>query len=108
MATLDESVSADAAWEENECLSPVSTCYGSLVDLLMCGDYEQHLSPIFKGSSSSIYIVSPLVCAEPTCEPTMPCNRCKFARQHVLRVHYVDTEDTTGSCAGGERRPTHT
>ncbi|WIA08205.1 hypothetical protein OEZ85_007654 [Tetradesmus obliquus] len=69
MATLDESVSDDAAWDENEFLSPVPTCYGSLVELLMCGDYEQHLSPIFKGSSSSIYIVSPLVCAEPTFMP---------------------------------------
>lgn len=86
-------------------ISPVHMHFQSMVELLMLGDYEQHLTAITKGSSSAIHAVSPLACTEPMCEPSFPCGDCMFAQQYVLRVYH--TKNTTDSHAEGERcRPT--
>jgi hypothetical protein len=78
----------------------------SMQDLLMLGDYEQHLTAITSGSSSAVYAVSPLVCAQPMCEPTLLCGDCKFSQQYVLRVYHmkgVCLGSRTDSHAPGER-----
>jgi hypothetical protein len=83
-----------------------TTRFNSMGDLLLLGDYEQHLTAITSGSSSAIYAVSPLVCSEPLCEPTIPCGECKFAQQFLLRVYHMKgtcSYSTTDSHALGEK-----
>jgi hypothetical protein len=57
MATQDDIVAAlepeDAVHEAGK--TSVQTRFESMLDLLMCGDYEQHLTVIATGSSSTIY-----------------------------------------------------
>jgi hypothetical protein len=85
MSTFNDIVDELAAYTEVK--APLRAHFDSMVDLLMCGDHEQHLTTIATDSSSAIYAVTPAVCTEPFCEPTLPCGECKFAQRFVLRVH---------------------